>query len=165
MRFTTPLPRAGFRICAWVMSLWAPASRRAQKRFLVFDNADAWLEYHDKFGKGTLFDRIVGSVEAFSRDVGVIEVLGPFPRATLEFMKGLINEAEARGAISKTGRAAARAAGRIAGPKSQLEALFNQVTGRAVVAENGVVANLSQANRNIVVSAVLGGAWFASEAD
>ncbi len=77
-------------------------------------------------------------------------------------MKGLIDEAEARDAISKTGKAPARAAGKIAGPKSQLEALFNQVTGRAVVAENDIVANLFQANRNIVVSAVLGEAWFSS---
>ena len=61
-------------------------------------------------------------------------------------MKGLVDEAEARGAISKTGKATARAAGRVAGPKSQLEVLFEQVAGRSVVAENGIVANLSQAN-------------------
>ena len=45
------------------------------------------------------------------------------------------------------------------------QALFNQVTGRAAIAENGIVANISQANRNIVVSEVLGGAWFSSIAD
>ena len=140
-------------------------SARAAKRFLVFRDADAWLEYQRQFGKGTLFDWIVGSIEALARDTATIEVLGPFPKATLEYMKGLIDEAAARGAISKTGKAAARAAGKIAGPKSQLEALFNQVTGRAAIAENGIVANISQANRNIVVSAVLGGAWFSSLAD
>ena len=140
-------------------------SARAAKRFLVFRDSTAWLEYQKEFGKGTIFDWVVGSIEAFARDVGTIEVLGPFPRASLEYMKGLIDEAAARGAISKTGKAAARAAGRIAGPKSQLEALFNQVTGRAAIAENGIVANFSQANRNIVVSAVLGGAWFSSLAD
>ena len=138
---------------------------RAEKRFLVFRDADAWLEYQEKFGKGTIFDWVVGSIEAFARDVGTIEILGPFPKATLEFMKGLIDEASARGAISQTGKTAARAARRIAGPKSQLEGLFNQVTGRAAIAENGIVANISQANRNIVVSAVLGGAWFSSLAD
>ena len=138
---------------------------RAARRFLVFKDADAWLEYHARFGRGTLFDWFVGSVQAFARDVGTIEVLGPFPKATLEFMKGLIDEAAARGAISLTGKAAARAAGRIAGPKSQLEGLFNQVTGRAAIAENGIVANISQANRHIVISAVLGGAWFSSLAD
>ena len=62
---------------------------RAQRRFLVFKDAENWLEYHDVYGRGTLFDWIVGSIEAFSRDVGTIEVLGPFPKATLEFMKGL----------------------------------------------------------------------------
>ena len=138
---------------------------RASKRFLVFRDSTAWLEYHQRFGKGTLFNWVVGSIEALARDVGTIEVMGPFPKATLEFMKGLIDEASARGAISKTGRAAARASGRIAGPKSQLEALFNAVTGRTAIAENGTVASLSQANRNIVVSAVLGGAWFSSLAD
>ena len=138
---------------------------RAAHRFLVFRDATAWLEYQKEFGKGTIFDWIVGSIEAFSKDVGTIEVLGPFPRATLEFMKQEIDAAAARGAISKTGQAAARASGRINSPKSQLEALFNQVTGRAAIAENGIVANISQANRNIVVAAVLGGAWFSSFAD
>ena len=90
-------------------------SARAAKRFLVFRDSTAWLEYQAEFGKGTIFDWVVGSIEAFARDVGTIEVLGPFPKATLEFMKSLIDEAAARGAISKTGKAAARASGKIAG--------------------------------------------------
>ena len=36
----------------------------AAKRFLVFRDADAWLEYQAEFGKGNLFDWIMFAVDS-----------------------------------------------------------------------------------------------------
>jgi hypothetical protein len=138
---------------------------RAQHRFLAFKNADAWIRYHEKFGRGSLYDHIVSSLHALGRDIATLEVLGPHPEATMRFMEEQMDRAAARGALSKTGVAASKAAALIGGPKHSIRALYDTVTGRTSQSASGPIAAISQGNRNVMISASLLSAWISALAD
>jgi len=63
------------------------ANRRQDHRFLKFKNADAWLEYQKKFGNANSFDAMVSHVTNMSRDIAMMEIMGPNPASTLNFLK------------------------------------------------------------------------------
>ena len=141
-------------------------NKRANARFLQFKNADAWLEYQRKFGNPNMFDHIVGSISSLSREVAILEILGPHPEAALKFMDRLTDEASARTAVSGVGKVARAAAEKAHRSGSPLTQLYNTVTGRtAIPGGAGWIASASQANRNLVIAATLGSSWLVALGD
>lgn len=65
------------------------AQRRAFSRFFVFKDADAFLSYNAQFGVGDegLFEAMMGHVSAMSRDISIMESLGPKPELMIERLK------------------------------------------------------------------------------
>lgn len=59
------------------------SERHSQSRFYFFKDADAFLEYNEKFGSGRdgLYDMLVNHFEGMARDIAMLEVLGPKPNA------------------------------------------------------------------------------------
>lgn len=139
--------------------------RRAQSRFFVFRDADAWLEYQNAFGEGDVFQTILAHINGMSRDIALMRIYGPQPEASLRFVEQLVGEAQGRRALEGTGPAAARDAGRLAQGRPRIRDLYNTVTGQIYQPANQFWANVSAANRNIVTSAMLGGAVFSALAD
>ena len=139
--------------------------RKGGGRFLKWKSPDSWMEVHKMYGRGNLFEHISATIDSLSRDVAIAEVLGPHPKATLTAMEREMDTAFANQALSKTGMAAAKAAEKIGGPKSQLHALFNVVTGNANVTDLGIVASISQANRNVFISSLLGSSFLSAISD
>ena len=139
--------------------------RRQESRFLIFRNADAWIEYEERFGDADVFTLIMGHTELMARDTALIQVMGPQPEATLQFMENVVDQSKAVEAVAETGPKAARAAGRVGLPKRALRDTFNVLNGRTNQPVNQTWANVSAANRNILISAMLGGAWFSALAD
>lgn len=70
-----------------------------QHRFLLFASADSWLAYNGRFGAGDVYSLMAGHLESMARQIGLIETLGPNPRAMVE---SLVNEAIQRGATAET---------------------------------------------------------------
>lgn len=140
-------------------------ARRTHHRFMIFRDAASWMEYQERFGNPDIFGTIVGHIDSLARDTATMEVLGPYPERAIEFMESLVDQALAKGAISSTGKAAAKYVARIGGPKVHLRDTFNTVTGKLNRPANSVVASVSQGNRNILVSALLGGAFLSSLSD
>jgi len=65
------------------------ANRRADHRFLVFKDADAWLAYNRKFGGNDVYSTMMAHIDGMARDIAMLEVLGPNPTATLRYMSQL----------------------------------------------------------------------------
>lgn len=89
------------------------ANRRTDHRFLVFDGPQAWLAYNQRFGKSDPFDVMTGHIQNMSRDIGLMEVLGPNPKSTLiklqQYMKkqaleGKVNVPDAVTKAQKTSK-------------------------------------------------------------
>jgi hypothetical protein len=140
-------------------------NQRANARFLVFKDSTSWLEYQREFGTGGLYDHIITSLDRMARDTAILEILGPYPEATLRYQERLIDKASAQGAISLTGKAGAKAAGKIGAPKTQLQALYKTVTGRTGITANERLSVWAGSVRAIMTSATLGGAFLSAIAD
>ena len=138
---------------------------RAQSRFIAFKDADTWMEYHNRFGDGTIYNHIVGTFDKMARDIATLEVLGPYPEATFRFMEEQLDRAAGVTAIDRSGSAAIQAAEKIGSPKARLRALYETTTGRTALVANGPVARFSQGNRNIVTAAALGSAFISALGD
>lgn len=78
------------------------ANRHGDSRFLIFKDADSWLSYAQKFGRplssisqkmdpgAAIFDAMISHVHGMSRDIALMERLGPNPGATIRWLKDSI---------------------------------------------------------------------------
>lgn len=64
------------------------ANRHTDARFLIFKSADDWMDYAGKFGGGTPYDAMMGHIEMMSREIAAMEILGPNPTGTIDWLKG-----------------------------------------------------------------------------
>jgi hypothetical protein len=63
------------------------SSRRLDHRFLKFKDFDSWNAYNKKFGKGNVFDAMVGHIKNMSRDIAMMRTLSPDPDKFIAWMK------------------------------------------------------------------------------
>lgn len=70
------------------------ANRRQDARFLVFKNADAWLEYQERFGSDNLFGTMMDHLRGMSRDVALLETMGPNPTASFRYLQDVATQRE-----------------------------------------------------------------------
>ncbi len=59
--------------------------RRTNSRFFHFKDADSFLKYNTKYGKGDagLFDTMLGHIASMTRDIAIMQNLGPKPNAIM----------------------------------------------------------------------------------
>jgi len=62
------------------------ANRHQESRFLVFKDADSWLEYQERFGNPDMFNVMVGHIRSMSSEVAMLEVMGPNPHAAFGYL-------------------------------------------------------------------------------
>ena len=72
------------------------ARSMGQHRVLHFRDAEAWLQYHEQFGRGNVLGTIVHHLEGASKKIALMEALGPNPEtmmtSVVEEMKRLARE-------------------------------------------------------------------------
>jgi hypothetical protein len=133
------------------------ANSRTDHRFLVFKNADAWLEYQEKFGNTNAFDVMMGHITSMSKEIAQMDILGPNPLATLDFIKTKIKQNVEPGdpkAINKANKAA-----------NYIDTLYNGWSGRVNQPIDGFFGNTFAGIRSILTSAQLGAASISAITD
>jgi hypothetical protein len=130
------------------------AKRVSQHRKLHFKNADAWLEYNEQFGKGSVFDAVIHSVTQGHVNAASMRMLGPNPQA---MFKRLADEwaetAKQRGDLAQ--------ADRIRRDFASNTAILDLAMDRPIVIKNTTGAMVMQLLRN-VMSFKLGGMLISS---
>jgi hypothetical protein len=135
------------------------ASQRAEHRFLHFKDADAWQKYADDFGQGDVFTAIIAHIRGMAHDIAAMEILGPNPAATLEYMKQTIKAEKAKATLGKPSLFNAKtplAAYSAATGDNTLDSVWSVVRGGEVV--NSKMAIGFGTVRNVLTSAQLGSA-------
>jgi hypothetical protein len=66
------------------------ANQRADHRILHFADGAAWRAYNERFGGNNAFDAMMGHIEGMSRDIAMMEILGPNPAASLRWLKDML---------------------------------------------------------------------------
>lgn len=130
------------------------ANRRQEHRFLQFRDADAWLAYQERFGHGDPFGVMMHHVDRMSRDIALLETLGPNPSSTLEF---LLQSAEKQ--MQASGRKMQL------GTRLQAEGIYDNYTGHSLAPANEAIARPLQATRASLTSAQLGAAILSAFSD
>ena len=68
------------------------AKRRGEHRFLIFKDAESWMAYQDEFGAADPFSAMMGHIEGMARDIALMEILGPNPKATMRWMEQVVEK-------------------------------------------------------------------------
>lgn len=65
------------------------SQRRSSSRFLHFKDADAFFRYNDQFGYGDagLFDAMMGHISTMTRDIAIMQEMGPKPESMINRLK------------------------------------------------------------------------------
>lgn len=132
-------------------------NRRSDSRFLVFKDADSWLEYQERFGAATPFDAMMGHISAMSRDIAMMEIMGPNPTATLRWVKDVVNRDAALGDGGVIDAAQSST--------KRLQEIFDTITGTAQTPINAKWASRMQGVRSVLTSAMLGSATLSALTD
>lgn len=135
----------------------AISGQRAEHRFLVFRSADDWMAYAADFGHGDPFAAMMRHVSMMSRDIAHMEILGPNPNGTIEYLKQRITRAAAGGTPAELSRASRSVA--------RLESMWSHMRGAMETPVGTGVADTMAAARNLVTASVLGSAAISSLSD
>ena len=65
------------------------ANRHQDSRFLVFKDADSWIEYQESFGSPDFFNVMVGHIRSMSSEIAMLEVLGPNPNQAFKYLSDI----------------------------------------------------------------------------
>lgn len=146
-------------------------NRHQDSRFLIFKDADSWLAYAQKYGRplskisesidpgGAVFDAMISHVHGMSRDIALMQRLGPNPAATMRWITdGLMIEAH-QGKHAGTARIKQAKSSAI-----RAQNMFRELTGGFDV-ENEGLARFMQGVRSWEAAAKLGGAVISSIGD
>ena len=138
----------------------ALANQRQDHRFLVFKTADDWLAYHSQFGQGDPFEVMMTHIRGMARDIAAMEILGPNPGTTIEWLKQTVQAEQAKAITGKASLFNVKnpVLAYLKGNYGTyaIDALWDQVRGREVV--NARMATGFGAVREVITSAVLGSA-------
>lgn len=146
----------------------ALANQHAEARFLVFKDPESWLQYQEAFGGGDPFSAMMGHVNMMARDIAAMEILGPNPNGTIEWMKQAITrEAEFASAGLKNRMAgkAERALDNARKANQRLDAVWQSVRGALETPVDSRAANVMASMRTFITASVLGAAQLSSFTD
>jgi hypothetical protein len=110
------------------------ARRASAERKLFFKDADAWFDYNQQFGRGTLLDAVRSGLEGGARNVAVMRDWGTNPEAMFETVVDRAKKrARDRGDFKEVDRLAA----------TWNQRIFDTITGRSAVPENITYAQIT----------------------
>ena len=125
------------------------ANRRMDHRFLVFKDADTWMQYQERFGDPDVFNTMMSHIDSMSKDIALLEVFGPNPRHTIEALK-----IEAQRIANNDGRKAIAA---LQADAYQFDTMLNLFTGEGNIPAGETFANFGAGIRNTLQASLLGG--------
>lgn len=145
-------------------------NQRAEARELHFRDGDAWLEYNAKFGTSNPFDAMINGLHGIANDVAQMRVLGPNPRAGLEFAGQVADqrvamEMRAAAGNAKALKAARRMRENLNAAQTRSAAMFAHIDGSANYPVRTFWANFFGGTRAFLTSVQLGSAMLSSVTD
>jgi hypothetical protein len=133
----------------------ARANRGADSRQIHFADGDAWLSYMQQFGRGSLYDAMMGHISGLTRDTVLVERYGPDAAANARLQMDL-----ARPAPAVTLGEKAKATFSI-----NPETYWDIISGKTGAPKDQPLAQTMQMVRNLQTAAKLGGAVISSVTD
>lgn len=125
------------------------SSRGGEQRFLYFKDADSWLKYNERFGKGDVFTTFTDHINGMAHNTALMDVMGPNPENTYKALKAMLEKEKALSNVEK----------------AQLDAIFNVVSGKTNSGELVGLSDFMQGTSNLVTAGILGSAFLSAVSD
>lgn len=132
----------------------AKANAGSESRQIHFKDADGYLAYMQEFGRGGMYDAVMGHVGRMARDIGLIERYGPNPNAQMELQLDLAARTDGRTPDNLE---------RIFGISPQ--SYWNHINGTTSTAQSANIASIGMHVRAMQTMGKLGGAVISSITD
>lgn len=126
------------------------ANAGSDARELHFKTSDAYLDYLQQFGRGSMYDAMVSHIGRLSRDIGLVERYGPNPNATMRLQMDIAEKAD--NGVKRT-----------FGLKPQ--SYWDMINGTASSPESARIAQVGTDMRNVMTASKLASAVLASVSD
>lgn len=144
------------------------SSQLEHHRVLHFKDANAAIEYNDRYGKGNVFDAMLSHLEFEARALSLLQKLGPDPRETInklvareEYLlhqqEGSMAQEDLKVALEKLLKANR--------PGSAIDNWYVELTGEINIPGHAVAAKVMASLRAVENMAKLGGATLSAVAD
>jgi hypothetical protein len=130
------------------------ANRHAEHRQVHFGDAQAVIDYWDRFGEKTAAQILLDHVETMARDISFVEHLGPNPDTTFSTLRDMALRQATVADPTKTPSIEGRAA--------KLDKLFDYVSGRSTLTANQTLSKIADGIAHLNTAGKLGGAALAS---
>lgn len=140
------------------------ASRLNRDRFLWYKDADSWLLMQDKYGMGNAHQQILGMIDSMSRDISIMEVLGPNPNT----MNGFVERVAKQRAAELEVEGPKKGKSWITKTREAQDSYNRQYDLHRLAVMNGeenIWAQTAATGRTVSTSALLGGVYLASLGD
>lgn len=128
----------------------ARANRGMESRQIHFKDGESYTTYLSEYGRGSMYDAMVGHVGGMARDIGVVERYGPNPETQFRLQQDLAERAD-NGIKRSFG--------------NKPEAYWDLLTGTTGAPESARLAQVGQDIRNIQTFGKLAGALISSITD
>jgi len=126
------------------------------ERVLHFKDADAWLDYNERFGRGNVVDSVLRGLEMAGRNTALMRALGTNPGAMFEgWRKSLAETARDRGDFKTSDALVSK----------RTQNLMDIVSGKAALPDNMTIAYYGRLLRTMQSLAKLGGVVLSSLPD
>lgn len=127
------------------------AKKESQHRVIILNDAEAWMDYNDQYGSGSLFTAVQNTMNRAAQTTGLLSITGTNPEA---FFKERIAE------LVKLNRGDVKVTQRLTG--SRLQRLIDVATGEVDRVEDPTFAAIGQTVREYESVTGLGGALLSS---
>lgn len=138
-------------------------NQRAEHRVLQF-TAEGWLRYNKAYGGTDPFSAMVNGLHGLARDIAEMRVLGPNPRAGLEFATQVAMK-RASTLAGRGGKAAADMEAKVRRMGHRAAAMLAEQDGSASVPVHDGWASFGSGTRAVLTSVQLGSAILSSTTD
>lgn len=144
------------------------ANRGDNHRSIFFKDADSFFQYHQTFGKGTIFTNMMGSLGRSAKDAALLENLGPNPNNLVRGVKRMC-DAEAKQIQARNMSASWVKRTKLAGVSTShfFDSVWGTLNGDAAAVSPGreMIASIGGGLRNTEVFSKLGNTFLAAVSD
>jgi hypothetical protein len=130
------------------------ANRGSDPRQIHFADGTAWADYMKEFGRGSLYDAMMGHIGGITRDIALVERYGPDIHANARLQFDLAARADGKTPENLVGAF-----------EIDPHTYWNMITGRVGAAANEDMAQAFKMVRDLQTAAKLGGAVISSVTD
>ena len=125
----------------------------SQDRSIIFKDADSWVNYNEKFGKGSVKDAIFAGADGAARDAALMQKFGTNPKMMWDWWQdSMMRDAYDRGDFKMGDKLKARTN----------DAVFDLVAGKGNIPANATIATIGATVRNSMQLIHLGSILFSA---